>query len=202
MSMPNNSAIGEAAKKSLPRASGGTYSGASARFVPQLDGVRGLAILAVMATHLMASVLLVRHSLAARLFSLGAFGVDLFFVLSGFLITGILLDTRKKPKFFLNFYARRALRIWPLYYAFVFFAFVVVPHIRRDLAVQLAKFYPWEWYVFFLQNLFIVPHAGSRFLGITWSIAIRRTVLSVVADPGSLLQNVEFDDCPGGHSMF
>ena len=87
------------------------------RHLPALDGVRGLAILMVMASHLFPGT---PHNLGERLlldiFEFGASGVDLFFVLSGFLITGILFDSREDPFFFRNFYARRALRIFPLYY--------------------------------------------------------------------------------------
>lgn len=87
------------------------------RHLPALDGVRGLAILMVMASHLFPGT---PHSLGERLvldaLEFGATGVDLFFVLSGFLITGILFDSREDLFFFRNFYVRRALRIFPLYY--------------------------------------------------------------------------------------
>ena len=148
----------------------------SARFIPQLDGVRGLAILAVMAHHLTLFGELSTHSPAWRLFTsgrgLGGVGVDLFFVLSGFLITGILFDSRTNQKFFLNFYARRALRIWPLYYSLVLFAFLVVPHIKPEYAVQAAASSPWASYVFFLQNFFVSSLGYLTLLKVTWSIAI------------------------------
>ena len=144
----------------------------SAKYIPQLDGIRGLAVLAVMASHLMPYVLPPRQSLAARLFSQGVLGVDLFFVLSGFLITGILVDTRKNQKFFLDFYARRVLRIWPLYFFYVFLAFRIFPLIRPEFVAPLAAPHPWLPYIFFLQNFFTGPHYGFLFLGITWSIAV------------------------------
>jgi peptidoglycan/LPS O-acetylase OafA/YrhL len=84
-----------------------------------LDGVRGLAILMVICSHAFESNSdsagpLVR--LIGRLFFYGYFGVDLFFALSGFLITGILIDSLRDEGYFRKFYARRALRIFPLYY--------------------------------------------------------------------------------------
>jgi len=75
------------------------------KYIPELDGLRALAVLAVLAYHL-----------NLRGFSLGWTGVLLFFVLSGFLITGILLDSKGQPGYFRNFYLRRALRIFPIYY--------------------------------------------------------------------------------------
>jgi peptidoglycan/LPS O-acetylase OafA/YrhL len=90
-----------------------------------LNGIRGIAIAAVMCNHF-AVVLpgdLGATRLAKSLLSCGWIGVDLFFVLSGFLITGILLDTKGDDNYFSAFYARRVLRIFPLYYSVV-----IVPH--------------------------------------------------------------------------
>jgi len=85
-----------------------------------LDGVRGIAILLVLAVHLeFVGALTGTTPLVAfvrKLMFTGWVGVDLFFVLSGFLITGILLDTKDSPNRLSSFYARRALRIFPLYY--------------------------------------------------------------------------------------
>jgi peptidoglycan/LPS O-acetylase OafA/YrhL len=94
----------------------------------ELDGVRGIAILLVLIYHFATPYASSQHTFLADLIGLGWSGVDLFFVLSGFLITGILVDTRKDPHYFRNFYIRRALRILPLYYAFlIVFAFIVLP---------------------------------------------------------------------------
>jgi peptidoglycan/LPS O-acetylase OafA/YrhL len=86
--------------------------------IPALDSIRGLAIVAVTLYRFGGGsegpASAIGHS---WLVELGSRGVDLFFVLSGFLITGILLEAKQKPDYFRNFYARRALRIFPLYYA-------------------------------------------------------------------------------------
>ena len=89
----------------------------SKRF-PQLDGVRGIAIILVLLFHFGPYALSPTpgtHAYALRLVSLSLSGVDLFFVLSGFLIGGILLDHAHEQKAFRVFYARRFLRIVPLY---------------------------------------------------------------------------------------
>ncbi len=91
-----------------------------ARRIPELDGIRGIAILLVLTAHCFGYSMRGRswHGYAEtlRTFSrLGNAGVDLFFVLSGFLITGVLLDSLKDAHYFRSFYARRALRIFPLY---------------------------------------------------------------------------------------
>ena len=103
------------------------------RRVPELDGVRGAAILMVLLSHCFSWAMLGHSwSLAPRLIAqatrpLGADGVDLFFVLSGYLITGILLDSVGKNHYLRNFYARRALRILPLYYTTLILILLVYP---------------------------------------------------------------------------
>lgn len=100
------------------------------RRLPVLDGLRGVAILLVLMDHLFWSNSNPAGGraiqLLARVRSAGWVGVDLFFVLSGFLITGILYDTLGQEHFFRNFYARRSLRIFPLYYGFLFVMTVIV----------------------------------------------------------------------------
>ena len=100
--------------------------------VLELDGVRGIAILMVLFYHGFASAMLIAPyswsgfpAFVETLAGLGWIGVDIFFVLSGYLITGILLSSAGKPHYFRNFYARRALRILPLYYLVLIFVAVL-----------------------------------------------------------------------------
>jgi peptidoglycan/LPS O-acetylase OafA/YrhL len=102
-------------------------------------------------------------------------GVDLFFVLSGFLITGILYDSRGSTGYFRNFYARRILRIFPLYYAVVAFSLLILPHLPHWKLDNLARINGDElWYWTFLSNFSIGTHAEFRhgILDISWSLAI------------------------------
>jgi peptidoglycan/LPS O-acetylase OafA/YrhL len=105
----------------------------------------------------------------------GWMGVDLFFVLSGLLITGILLNTKDREHYFRNFYARRCLRIWPLYFSTLLFMFVVVPILRPAEAHQVfaSRSMPWWSYLIFLQNFFVpVITKATGLLGVTWSLAV------------------------------
>lgn len=101
----------------------------SSRHLPALDGIRGLAIALVLAHN--TQMLEEPHGLAARatefLLDRGWIGVQLFFVLSGFLISGILLDTQRSPHYFRSFFGRRALRIFPLYYLALLVSLVLLP---------------------------------------------------------------------------
>jgi peptidoglycan/LPS O-acetylase OafA/YrhL len=139
--------------------------------IPQLDAIRGVAILLVI-LHNESGQYPSLH--LQRLFANGWMGVDLFFVLSGFLITGILADSKQSNGYFKKFYARRCLRIWPLYYSVIFFMFVVVPFLRPSDAHTLTEnSSPWWAYPLFLQNFLIpIPTDGTGPLGVTWSLAI------------------------------
>src|SRR5215475_5538 len=96
--------------------------------VPQLDSVRALAVLVVLLHNTD------KYQYTGFVARNGWMGVDLFFVLSGFLITGILLDTKGTDGYLRKFYARRSLRIWPLYYCALLFMFVLVPILRPSEA--------------------------------------------------------------------
>jgi peptidoglycan/LPS O-acetylase OafA/YrhL len=137
-----------------------------AKRVPALDGLRGVAILLVLLTHVRAlsDDNPVDHWLNVA-FIAGYSGVDLFFVLSGFLITGVLLDAKHggEQPYYRTFYIRRALRILPLYYGVV--AAMVIFDIGGTRRVQ------W-WYWLYLANLgpmLARPWAGPAHF---WSLAI------------------------------
>ena len=144
--------------------------------IPALDGMRGLAILLVMLFHMTMVPPVGYVALKwSRATPYGGLGVDIFFVLSGFLITGILLGARGQIHYFRNFYARRALRIFPLYYAITAFSFCVLP---RLLPWTVAKFGPVNrdavWYWLHLSN-FSIARRGAFLHGImdvSWSLAI------------------------------
>jgi peptidoglycan/LPS O-acetylase OafA/YrhL len=117
--------------------------------LPVLDGLRGIAILAVIVYHY-AFELQHGHGIGGAIYELlhqGRHGVDLFFVLSGFLITGILLDSRDSPRYFSTFYARRTLRIFPLYYGVLYVVLVLLPMLvpPLPLAQEVIHQQGWLW---------------------------------------------------------
>jgi peptidoglycan/LPS O-acetylase OafA/YrhL len=139
--------------------------------IPQLDAVRGIAVLLVLLHNTDVYPSLHLHLISAN----GWMGVDLFFVLSGLFITGILLDTKESDGYFRNFYARRCLRIWPLYYSLLLFMFVIVPILRpsEGHAVFEARSSPWWAYPIFIQNFLIpIPTQATGALAVTWSLAV------------------------------
>jgi len=175
-----------------------TRSEANRQHLPGLDGLRGVAILAVLCHHLvmpnypvgipagMAGVVI---KCFYRFFDIGWWGVDLFFVLSGFLITGILLDSKGGAHYFGNFYARRFLRIFPLYYGLLTLLFIVLPwlaanpatgawtqhHLGDLLAVSQANAPLQNWLWFYVSNIrMALASSGWAFpwLNHFWSLAV------------------------------
>ncbi|PCI52948.1 MAG: hypothetical protein COB36_13895 [Alphaproteobacteria bacterium] len=105
---------------------------------PALNGLRALAVLGVLIAHcamiaaIGAPAETLYQSFHLKVMGVGWVGVDLFFILSGFLITGILLDTSEKKNCLRKFYIRRTLRIFPLYY-FVLFLYFAITYLLDNL---------------------------------------------------------------------
>jgi peptidoglycan/LPS O-acetylase OafA/YrhL len=106
--------------------------------------------------------------LAYKATRIGQTGVDLFFVLSGFLITGILLDTKGSRGYFRTFYARRTLRIFPLYYGVLIVATIVLPLV---LGHRVTDANPWTLWTY-TGNMPAVFHAEPITFGHFWTLAI------------------------------
>jgi peptidoglycan/LPS O-acetylase OafA/YrhL len=142
--------------------------------VPALDGLRGVAVLAVLVFHLAhidgEGGWVERVLLGAT--RAGWAGVDLFFVLSGFLITGILLDARGGEGYFRTFFARRVLRIFPLHYAYLAVLFLLLPLLVP--AFDVGPGHPgWLWS--YLGNVLFAREGGfqaSPWAAHFWSLAV------------------------------
>ncbi|HVZ79147.1 MAG TPA: acyltransferase [Gemmatimonadaceae bacterium] len=141
-----------------------------------LDGLRGIAILGVLLFHganSLARPATIGGALVRKLFSSGWTGVDLFFVLSGFLITGILLDAKGRPNYFRAFYARRALRILPLYYGYLLAIFIVGPLLAgHALGLDPTPASDQAWYWVHLQNFHFAQGSAKSYVVSLWSLAI------------------------------
>ena len=142
-----------------------------------LDGVRGLAIIVVMINNVYPpthAALAGATGFVWHLSNLGWVGVDLFFVLSGFLITGILSDTRNAPRYLRNFYGRRIVRIFPLFYAALCVIYFVVPALLHHPGGSVAQLHRLKWF-----EWFYVGNFGYYFVGYPpfptvhlWSLAV------------------------------
>jgi peptidoglycan/LPS O-acetylase OafA/YrhL len=138
-----------------------------------LDGIRGLAIIGVLLTH---ASYVFESRVVERLTELGWLGVDLFFVLSGFLITGILIDTKSAVNRALSFYARRMLRIFPIYYLTL--AVVLVAQMHWGWIAACAEMptlrtrLPYLFYYLNLKPLWNHGNAHQTLLGHFWSLAV------------------------------
>jgi peptidoglycan/LPS O-acetylase OafA/YrhL len=145
-----------------------------------LDGLRGIAILLVVVCHFQSNLGINGDGWAWLLVAVahaGWTGVDLFFVLSGFLITGILVDARGSDSYFSAFYARRALRILPVYYGFLLAIFVVLPllHLGAGDNYMLARQHQ-AWYWLHTTNIMMaideLPGRGPYPSTLFWSLAV------------------------------
>ena len=149
---------------------------AASAHLPALDGVRGIAILWVM-LHNLSLLEATRGSgplmhLFIDVIDAGWAGVTLFFALSGFLITGILLDSRNQPGYYRNFFARRMLRIFPLYYGVLLVAFVLMP-VLTTLPPHLAADQPHQvWLWTYLSNWSLPYGIADKTFPHFWSLAV------------------------------
>src|SRR5438046_1243127 len=140
--------------------------------LPTLDGLRAIAILLVVPHNLDLIATFDGAQLVVAALHRGWIGVQLFFVLSGFLITGILLDARDAPHYYRSFFVRRVLRIFPLYYATLLVLFVLLPafgllpaSFKRDAMAELSLWgYFSDWYGAF--------HPGEASVSHFWSLAV------------------------------
>ncbi len=161
--------------------------------LPALDGVRGLAVLLVLFCHatqrpFVDPNLAFSGALDRGILSLARIswtGVDMFFVLSGFLITGILYDAKGKDHFFRNFYARRTVRIFPLYYVCLALYLILMPLLMpasifytstgepRFGAIQTSQVWYWTYLSNYSQGIMeLFGRKTTHILEVSWSLAI------------------------------
>jgi peptidoglycan/LPS O-acetylase OafA/YrhL len=168
--------------------------------LPALDGVRGLAVLMVLIFHFVGEMLTTNwiERAIVGVTKYGLLGVDLFFILSGFLITGLLCEARDKPHYLRNFYMRRVLRIFPLYYgvlALVFFVAPLIPTLRGSTLDYLIERQGWAWA--YAVNIYLALHQEWSFsyLNHFWSLCVEEhfylfwpfVVLALAARPKALM---------------
>jgi peptidoglycan/LPS O-acetylase OafA/YrhL len=146
--------------------------------IPELDGLRGIAILLVLLWHFTGMLVDPAQGdiqyLAWRYLIFGRTGVDLFFVLSGFLIIGILIDNRGSPNYFTTFYARRALRILPPYLVLVGGCWLLFKISNARADTYFGRELPLWSVLTFTQNWVMasINSYGATLTGGTWSLAI------------------------------
>ncbi len=149
-------------------------------FFPNLDGLRFISFFCVYLFHIWV-LMFDRYSLKGTtphmvkfLFQNGEIGVNFFFVLSGFLITYLLIQEKKiTGKIHVaNFYVRRILRIWPLFYVCILFGLVLYPLLKKVIGGELfVVAHPWTYFVF-LNNFDFLKNGAPAIISVLWSVAI------------------------------
>lgn len=137
----------------------------------ELDGIRGIAAIMVMFFHFFQSLESKNQFLIIlkKLSVFGQTGVSLFFVLSGFLITRILLNTKQSSSYFFNFYVRRSLRIFPLYFLFLIIFYFIIPLFEKTPIVPFrSQIYFWVY----LQNVAMTFNWRNSGPVHFWSLAV------------------------------
>jgi len=150
---------------SIRKAVGNSSAARRLHHIRELDGIRGIAALAVFFHHLCFASMAHVPPPGIRLVlyhvsRMGLYGVDLFFVLSGFLITTLLIEDRTRPAYYSNFYWKRALRILPLYVLCLIFVLLYIPHSAAYVVLSLL----------FVANFARLFHVGLA--GPFWTLAI------------------------------
>lgn len=156
--------------------------------IKQIDGLRAIASLLVVSFHYINNQLTDATTavgkIFAKLFSFGWAGVDLFFVLSGFLIGNILISNKHKKNYFSTFYIRRFVRIVPNYYLLilVFLLIGIIPFFKNDYFTTGNNVIPIWSYFSMLQNVFMgmYKNMGNEAMSVTWSIGIEEQFYLII----------------------
>lgn len=151
--------------------------------ITELDGIRGFAVLLVIIFHFLNQPILSDNlfdHIFKETFSIGWIGVDLFFVLSGFLITRILINTKSSTNYFTSFYYKRTLRIFPLYYLYLILIFFIlypllfnkVSEVEQNKILMSEHSQAWFWlYASNIKQVIDGAFFGGG-LGHLWSLSI------------------------------
>ena len=140
-------------------------------YISGIDGLRAFSIILVIIFHCnLYKSKGEGYPFLGRVFDSLDIGVDCFFVISGFLITAILINTRGKKNYYKNFFFRRLLRIFPIYYLLLFIAFIILPQFSHPRLEKWSMVNPY-WYWLYLSNIYIAINekVSHGMVDVSWS---------------------------------
>lgn len=139
-------------------------------YFPQLDSIRGMSFIAIFLFHTL-RIGFTAGGFSEYLFNCLPFAIDVFFILSSFLLTYLALNEYKKRRnfSFKNYFTRRVLRIWPLYYFIITIAFILFPFLAKLFHYNITLPAP-LYYIFFIANFYTADHVF--FLKLLWTISV------------------------------